>query len=391
MKRDKGDNYTRTVVRLLTNAVRFRRARLRATPLRPEAVSLAITGRCNSHCIMCNMWRQASQIPDIASLELTGDEIVALLARPLFSNLVELDLTGGEPHLRDDLVNTVLRIAALRKDHLPRLKSIVITSNGLLPERIVANYHAILDGIKDTGIDLVSVASLDGIGEVHDRIRGTRGAYEAAMHTLRGLAELKDEYPGYYVGVKTTVLPQNIDRLDKILEYARREGFFHIISPAFFTEARFRNIDKRESLELTPADRAKLLRFYRRDEFDTSYFYTRIQDCLGTGEKAWSCTAAYNYLFIDYDGSVYPCELLSEPIGNIREEAVEDIWKNEKAHDWRDKIDRTESCRICVEPGAVRYSACTEGLSYLGFLRDLGKKRYLESLSGEGFIKYMQE
>jgi len=48
-------------------------------------------------------------------------------------------------------------------------------------------------------------------------------------------------------------------------------------------------------------------------------------------------------------------------------------------------------CRACIEPGAVRYSACAEGLSYLGFLRDLGRKRYLDSLSGEGFIKYMQE
>ncbi len=379
------------MVRLLTNAVRFRRARLNAAPLKPEVISLALTIRCNSHCIMCNMWRQVSQKADIADLELTTDEIITLLARPLFSDLVELDLTGGEPHLREDLAGTVLQIAALRKEYLPRLKSIVITSNGLLPERIVANYRAILKGVKDTGIDLVSVASLDGIGEVHDRIRGTKGAFELAMQTLEGLSELKKEFPGYYVGVKTTVLPQNVDNLDAILEYARKEGFFHIISPVFFTEARFRNSDKRESLELTPADRDKLLQFYRNDEFDTNYFYSRIRNYLVTGEKCWSCTAAYNYLFIDYDGSVYPCELLSEPIGNIREKPIEDIWNGVLARDWREKIDRIESCHACIEPGAVRYSACAEGLSYLGFLRELGKNRYMKSLSGEGFIKYFRE
>jgi radical SAM protein with 4Fe4S-binding SPASM domain len=274
---------------------------------------------------------------------------------------------------------------------LPRLKSIVITSNGLLPERIVGNYRAILEGIRDTGIDLVSVASLDGIGEVHDRIRGTKGAFELAMQTLMGLSELQKEYLGYYVGVKTTVLPQNVAGLDVILEYARKEGFFHIISPVFFTGSRFRNADKRESLELTPADRDRLLQFYRNAEFDNNYFYTRIRNYLATGEKCWSCTAAYNYLFIDYDGSVYPCELLSESIGNVREKPVEDIWNGALARDWRDKIDKIDSCRACIEPGAVRYSACAEGLSYLGFLRDLGKRRYLESLSGEGFIKYMQE
>lgn len=391
MKKDKNDRYTRTIVRLLTNAVRFRRARLKAAPLRPEAVSLALTVRCNSHCIMCNMWRQASKTPGFADLELTREEIVELLSKPLFSSLVELDLTGGEPHLRDGLVDIVLNVAALKKETFPRLKSIVITSNGLLPERIIANYRAILEGIKDTGIDLVSVASLDGIGEVHDRIRGTKGAYRLAMQTMDGLAELKKEYSGYYVGVKTTVLPQNIDSLDSILEYAREKEFFHIISPVFFTEARFRNSDKRKSLELSPADRAKLLQFYRNDDLDTSYFYTRIRDYLASGEKSWSCTAAYNYLFIDFDGSVYPCELLSESIGNVREKAIEDIWKGEAAKEWRDKIDRIDMCRACIEPGAVRYSACAEGLSYLGFLRDLGRKRYLNSLSGEGYIKYLGE
>jgi MoaA/NifB/PqqE/SkfB family radical SAM enzyme len=391
MKKDKNDKYARTVIRLLTNAIRFRRARLKTAPLKPEVVSLALTIRCNSHCVMCNMWRQASKTPGIADSELTREEIIELLSKPLFSGLVELDLTGGEPHLRDDLVDIVLNIAALKKDRFPRLKSIVITSNGLLFERIITNYRAILGGIKDTGIDLVSVASLDGIGEVHDRIRGTKGAYRLAMQTLQGLSELKKEYSSYYVGVKTTVLPQNVDSLDSILEYARERGFFHIISPVFFTEARFRNSNKRESLELSPADRAKLLRFYRNDELDTSYFYTRIRDYLASGEKSWSCTAAYNYLFIDFDGMVYPCELLSESIGNVREKAIEDIWKSEVAKEWRDKIDRIEMCRACIEPGAVRYSACAEGLSYLGFLRDLGRKRYLDSLSAEGFIKYMQE
>jgi MoaA/NifB/PqqE/SkfB family radical SAM enzyme len=391
MKKDKSDSYSRTIVRLLTNAVRFRRARLKAVPLRPEVISLALTIRCNSHCVMCNMWRQASQIADIADVELSGDEILKLLSRSLFSDLVELDLTGGEPHLRDDLVETVLRIAGLHKEYLPRLRSIVITSNGLMPERIVANYRSILEGIRDSGIDLVSVASLDGIGEVHDRIRGTKDAYEAAMQTLDGLAELKKDHPGYYVGVKTTVLPQNIDNLPAILEYARKKGFFHIISPVFFTESRFRNAEKRDSLELSPADRDKLLKFYGNDEFDTSYFYTRIRNYLATGEKCWSCTAAYNYLFIDYDGIVYPCELLSEPIGNIREKDIEEIWNSEKAREWREKIDGLDECRACVEPGAVRYSACAEGLSYLGFLRELGKKRYIDSFSGEGFIKYMQE
>ncbi|MCK4863308.1 MAG: radical SAM protein [Dehalococcoidales bacterium] len=378
-----------TAAGLLGKALGFRYARLRAAPLKPEVISLAVTNRCNSHCIMCNMWRRAKEHPNIQFLELSRREIIDLFSRPLFSGLVELDLTGGEPHLRDDLVEIALGIAGLKNNFLPHLRSIVITSNGLLPERIIPNYQKILEGLRDTHIDLVTVASLDGIGATHDKIRGTKGAFKLATGTIGGLLELREKYSGYFIGVKTTVLPENIDSLDDILEFAMKENLFHIISPVFFTETRFRNTDRREALRLSPADHEKLLNFYNRNELNTNYFYSRIRSFLSTGRKCWSCTASYNYMFIEADGTVYPCELLSEPIGNVKEQDPEVIWSSSQAHYWRTRIEKTEQCRNCIEPGAVRYSACAEGLSYLGFLRKLGGRQFNESLYGEGFIKYL--
>jgi len=381
-------DYYKTATSLLGNALKFRYARLLAAPLKPRVVSLSVTNRCNSRCIMCNMWRQARERPGIRDLELSGNEIVNLLSQPLFSHLVELDVTGGEPHLRDDLVDTILRLADLRESYLPRLRTIVVTSNGLLPERVIAGTQKILEGIWDTDIDLVSVASIDGIGNTHDTIRGTKGAFEKAIRTIDGLLELKQQFPGYFIGLKTTVLPQNIAGLDGILDFALEKGLFHIISPAFFTETRFRNTASREALALQPADYATLLNFYNRRELDTNYFYSRIREFLSAGRKCWSCTAAYNYMFIEFDGTVYPCELLSEPVGNVREASLDEIWHGVQARHWRKRIDKTEKCRECLEPGAVRYSAFTEGLAYLGFLRDLGRPRFAASLYGEGFHKY---
>ncbi len=378
-----------TAAGLLGRALGFRFARTRAAPLKPAVVSLAVTNRCNSHCIMCNMWRRAKEHPNIQFLELSQREIIDLFSRPLFSELVELDLTGGEPHLRDDLVEIALGIAGLKQKYLPHLRSIVITSNGLLPERIISNYQKILEGLRDTNIDLVTVASLDGIGAAHDKIRGTKGAFKLATGTIGGLLELKEKYPNYFIGVKTTVLPENIDSLDGILEFALKENLFTIISPVFFTETRFRNADKRESLRLSPSDHEKLLNFYNRSELNTNYFYSRIRSLLSDGRKSWSCTAAFNYMFIEYDGTVYPCELLSEPTGNVKEQDPETVWNSPQAHYCRTRIEKTEQCRNCIEPGAVRYSACAEGLSYLGFLRKLGGRRYQESLYGEGFNKYL--
>lgn len=388
MKKNKPVSFYGAAARLLGRALGFRNARGKAAPLKPEVVSLAVTNRCNSRCVMCNMWKISKEHPSIKFLELPQGEIVDLFSRPLFSGLVELDLTGGEPHLRDDLAEIALGAAGLKKKFLPHLRTIVITSNGLLPERIISNYQRILEGLGDTNIDLVTVASLDGIGTTHDKIRGIEGAFKLAAGTIGGLLELREKYPNYFIGIKTTVLPGNIDSLDEILEFAMKENLFHIISPAFFTETRFRNTDRRKALRLGPADHEKLLNFYNRRELNTNYFYSRIRSFLSTGRKCWSCTAAYNYMFIEYDGTVYPCELLSEPIGNVKEQNPEEIWNSAQALYWRERIEKTETCRNCIEPGAVRYSACAEGLSYLKFLRKLGRRRYQETLYGEGFIKY---
>jgi MoaA/NifB/PqqE/SkfB family radical SAM enzyme len=382
-------SYYGAIARLLGNALWLRYSKLRSTPLKPEVVSLALTNRCNSHCIMCNIWRRAKEIPDIMSLELTGDEIIDLLSRPLFSRLIELDLTGGEPHLRDDLVDIALEIGRLKKGSLPRLRSIIITSNGLLPKKIVPNYQRILEGLRDTNIDLVSVASFDGIGETHDTVRGTRGAFKLATETLGGLLELREQYPNYFIGLKTTILPENIHALDAILDFALERDLFHIISPAFFTETRFRNVEKRETLSLNPAQYEEVLRFYNHPELKTSYFYSRARNYLAHARKRWQCTALNNYLFIEFDGKVYPCELLSIPIGDLREQSIEDIWYGRPASDWRKRINKTEQCRVCHEPGALRYSASAEGFSYLKFLMELGRRRFNESLHHEGYIKYL--
>jgi len=384
---DKGDYY-KAAARLLYNALRFRYIKLNRDTLKPTAMSLALTNRCNSHCIMCNIWKSARDIPDIKSLELSGQEIIDLLSKPLFSELVELDLTGGEPHLRDDLVNIVLGIVPLKKSSLPKLRSIIITSNGLLTPRIISNYTDILHALKGTNIDLVSVSSIDGIGETHDLIRGTKGAFVLASKTINGLLELKREYPSFIIGIKTTILPDNVNMLNAILDFALGKNLFHIISPVFFTEVRFKNVDKRGELMLGPAEYKKVSEFYRRNELRTSYFYSRAISFLNTGRKNWACAALYNYVFIDYDGKVYPCEIIPTPIGDVKNERLEDIWHSPLARYWRKRIGKLECCLTCHEPGAIRYSAFTEGSSYLKFLVKLGRHKFNETLYGEGFSKY---
>jgi MoaA/NifB/PqqE/SkfB family radical SAM enzyme len=388
MQQSNYKSYLKTAAALFRNGVKFHIMKLVKAPSKPAVISLAITNRCTSHCIMCNIWKRTNELSDIKTMEMTEEQITGLLSRPLFSDLVELDITGGEPHLREDLVDIILGIGKLKKRFLPRLKSIIIASNGLMPKRILSNYRAILEGLKDTGIDLVSVSSLDGIGETHDLIRGTRGAFELAHSTIDGLFELRKEYPHFYTGIKTTILPYNLAMLGPILDFIREKGFFHIISPVLFTEGRFRNMDKSDELRLSPGDYEKVLAFYRDAGFTTSFFYSRVRDYLDRGHKKWTCTALYTYMFIDFDGEVYPCEMVSEPLGNIKNQAIEDIWHSSQARSWRTQLERADICATCHEPGAIRYSASKEGFAYLSFLLEHGRHKFNESFYEEGFSKY---
>jgi MoaA/NifB/PqqE/SkfB family radical SAM enzyme len=287
----RNNSYNSTIIQLCRNALYFRYHRLKSDPLKPKVVSLALTNRCNSHCIMCNIWKGKRELPDIKAREMSTREIIELLSRPLFSQLVELDLTGGEPHLRNNLVETVIGVARLKKSSLPKLRSIVITSNGLLPEKIITNYQRILEGLRDIKVDLVSVSSLDGIGEVHDKIRGTSNAFEQVSKTIDGLLHLRSKYANFFPGIKTTILPSNVDKLDGILDFALIRNMFHIISPVFFTEARFRNMDQKDNLVLRDADYQKILEFYRRNKLNTGYYYYQACNSITAGQKRWVWTA----------------------------------------------------------------------------------------------------
>jgi MoaA/NifB/PqqE/SkfB family radical SAM enzyme len=271
---------------------------------------------------------------------------------------------------------------------MPKLRSLIITSNGLLPKRVINNYRKILESLRGIGIDLVSVSSLDGIGPTHDLVRGTRGAFEMATKTIDGLTELRREYPNFIFGVKTTIVPENVNMLNTILDFALERELFHIISPVLFTEARFRNADKRDALILGTAEYQKIHEFYGHNRLRTDYFYATARHLLATGRKQWTCAALYNYLFIDFDGTVYPCEMIAEPIGNVKGQDLAEIWHGPPAHNWRDRIGKLECCRNCNEPGAIRYSAYAEGWHYLKFLAALGRHEFDKSYHQGGFWKY---
>jgi radical SAM protein with 4Fe4S-binding SPASM domain len=112
--------------------------------------------------------------------------------------------SGGEPLLREDLFDLAAYAAG---------KGIrcVLSTNGTLIT------PAVTKRIKEAGFSYVGV-SLDGVGAVHDKIRGNKGAFDAA---LRGIRCCQDT--GIPVGLRFTVHAINVAELPAIFDLAEEE------------------------------------------------------------------------------------------------------------------------------------------------------------------------
>lgn len=227
---------------------------------------------------MCNIWQESSDLS-----ELSAAEWLEILASPLLGDLRELDITGGEPFLRPDLVELFEGICRLRPRRFPRLSSIAVTTNGFLTDRILSDVKAFLPALERQGIGLVFAFGLDAVGPLHDRIRGFPGGWEKLEATIRGLDALRKAYPGLVLGAKTTVTRHNAAELEKIAHFTDRHRMFTIVSPYILTSARYANLDREESLSLSAADREALRRFYQSPRFRWSYYRRELLHFLEKG------------------------------------------------------------------------------------------------------------
>lgn len=378
------DSTLRLAGQLVKNGLRFQYLKWTGRPGRPQAVSLEITHNCIARCIMCNIWRIPREVPDLPM----GDWI-RLLSSDLFSDLRELDITGGEPFVRTDLLDLFQGICELKQGNLKALKSIAVTTNGFLTSRVLEHTENILQMLEDKHIDLVMVCAMDAIGEIHEKIRNYPNAWPKVNETIQGLKGLREKYSNLVVGLKTTVLPINVGELEGLAHYADSNGLFTIISPCIITDARYLNPDRADDLIFRQEDIEKMIEFYQRKMFRWSYHRDALVKYFETGIMKKPCSCGFNYFFVRYNGELFLCPLVNISFGNIKETPVTDIFFSEKASRFRQKTGKLPECKRCTEPGLERYALPYEGFAYLSLLLKTGKKKFLQLHGHLGLDKYL--
>ena len=291
----------------------------------PVDAVVAVTYRCDSRCNMCNIW----QLPP-------GDELEPEQFRKLPRTLRDINITGGEPFLRDDLVE-IVRILDEHCDH-PRF---VISTNGFERRRIAHAAPGLLKIGKNVGI----AVSLDGIGEKHDEIRGIPGGFEKVVETLKQLRTI-----GYRnVRVAFTAQRNNVKHLGAVYDLSRQFGFQFTTSVAqnsdfYFSTAENQTVDPLDlSAELAYVMRKELLSLSPK-RWLRAYFYSGVLAYNVSKERILPCRAGRDSFFMDPAGIVYPCLTLSKAMGDIRTHGFDEIWGGGAADGVRREVD------LCRQP-----------------------------------------
>jgi len=159
-----------------------------------------LTRICNLYCMHC--YADAKDKPQPG--ELTTAEGLRLIDDVADFGVPTLLFSGGEPLMREDIFQLAAHAAA---------KGIrtVLSTNGTLITPDVAGR------IRDAGFSYVGV-SIDGLEEVHDRIRGKKGAFRQA---LAGVRYCRDA--GLRTGLRLTVHALNVRELPAIFDLLEDE------------------------------------------------------------------------------------------------------------------------------------------------------------------------
>jgi len=255
---------------------------------------------------MCYRWKQ----PSVPSEEI-GLEVYEKLP---FMDTV--NVTGGEPFLRKDLPE-IIEILRSKTNRL------VISSNGYFTERIVSLFKS----RQDIGLRV----SLEGLPHANDELRGLKDGFDHGLRTILTLARLgvKD------IGFGITMSDRNARDMIELYQLAKMTGL-EFATAAVHNAFYFNKLDNKfEEPDVAVAELktliGELLQSRRIKDWFRAYFNYGLANYIQGKPRLLPCEMGQDSFFLDPFGVMLPCNVLNEPMGNLREQSFDEIWEGSQA------------------------------------------------------------
>lgn len=280
----------------------------------PETIYLHLTRACNLRCEYCYI----SAGDDVQEIELSTQEIYPILRDVYKLRPQKVVFTGGEPLLRNDLVEIATFFKSLDKENTICL---CINSNGtLINSENAVSLTKVFDEIR---------ISIDGFEETNDKLRG-QGSFKKAMNAFHEVLMAGGD-PVAFI----TVTSMDISMIKDFMSFLLRKGVFHI----HFSELNLtgRALGKSE-LACDIEEATKTVAEFWYETFGLKLINRTNTNCVNCGVG--------RFITVYPDGSVYPCHLLSFPelyVGNVRESSLYSLFH---CSEFLNKLRESDFCRI---------------------------------------------
>lgn len=311
--------------------------------LKPRVLQMPITGRCNSRCVTCNIWKDQTN-----AVELDPIALKEVLKDPFFNEVLLVGINGGEPSTYRNIEQLIDSLFVLKK-----LNRIHVISNGIIANRLMAMMEVIKTKCETRGILVYLTISIDGVGDTHNKIRGVQGVFEKTVATIKAISENKSKYCDV-LDIGTTLSNENITRAVEIETFNESLGV-----PAYYHPAvpnkRLHNFDEKQEFNIMNSERSRLLA--------TEYFYGKFKEGKGLRTRLRAFLTYYylknggtkrlagcNYLrgdvTITENLDMYLCATASNKVGNLKEKSATEWLKNGAMK--REELIVQKQCDTCV-------------------------------------------
>ena len=286
--------------------------------IQPTDASIILTYRCPMRCVMCNIWKN----PTEKKYEIKAEDLKSL------PQLKFINLTGGEPFIREDLEEIV-------EECYRHTKRIVISTSGWFEDRVIA----LAKHFPNIGIRI----SIEGLSVKNDELRGHQGGFDKGLRTLLTLKKmgLKD------IGFGCTVSNNNSADMLSLYQLSKSLGM-EFATAAFHNSYYFHKGDNHiTNKEVVCKDFETLINWQLQENSPKSWFRAWFNmgliNYIEGNRRMLPCEAGSANFFIDPWGEVYPCNGLEDKfwkqsMGNIHEADFMTIWNSKQAEEVRSKV-----------------------------------------------------
>ncbi|MBR4781525.1 MAG: radical SAM protein [Lachnospiraceae bacterium] len=273
---------------------------------------------CNQKCVHCYAAGQECSSEE----ELDTDSWKKIIDKCREAKIPQITFTGGEPTMRDDLVELV--------DHAQWFVTRLNTNGIKLSEELCQK-------LKEASLDSMQITFYSYNEDIHNKLVG-------AAHYKDTVAGIENAVKtGLNLSINTPLCTLNRDYVST-LKFLKEKGVRYVTCSGLITTGNAAK-EESENLQLTNAEVRDIVKeaveYCYANDMDINFTSPGWMDdifCRELGISTPNCGACLSNMAITPSGNVVPCQswLSDKPLGNILNDKWEDIWNNETCKERRD-------------------------------------------------------